>query len=168
MQIATGTSGEMILTEKNINRKQGTYVPDLVKDLAQCDVNYYRLLKVFPEIDELEKKQFGLKTVDDERVVVEIEVLERCPFTTVLELNVQIYPEHKIIKWPKLQMRVYRDTKSAEVISFDKYRRFNQAYDFCNERLFQPDEKSQVNRYLGELLEHFMVRGYSLNSLELS
>ena len=83
-------------------------------------------------------------------------------------LPLEIFPEHRIIKWPNLQFRIYKDTKSAEVISFEQYRKFEYRYPLFNENLFQPDEKSQANRYLGELLEHFMNRGYSLNHLEFS
>jgi hypothetical protein len=83
-------------------------------------------------------------------------------------LRIEIFPEHRIIKWPNLQFRIYKDTKSAEVISFEQHRKFEYRYPLFNEKLFQPDEKSQANRYLGELLEHFMKRGYSLNQLEFS
>ena len=91
---------------------------------------------------------------------------ERCPFTITLDLRIEIFPEHRIIKWPNLQFRIYKDTKSAEVISFEQHRKFEYRYPLFNEKLFQPDEKSQANRYLGELLEHFMKKGYSLNDLE--
>ena len=154
----------------NQRKKQrfGSYVPDLVADLAQCDANYYRLLRIFPEIDECDAKKIGFEANRYEKATVDFLVTERCPFTITLDLRIQIFPEHRIIKWPNLQFRIYKDTKSAEVISFEQHRKFECRYPLFNENLFQPDEKSQANRYLGELLEHFMNRGYSLNHLEFS
>ena len=154
----------------NHRKKQrfGSYVPDLVADLAQCDANYYRLLRIFPEIDECDAKKIGFEADRYEKATVDFLVTERCPFTITLDLRIEIYPEHRIIKWPNLQFRIYKDTKSAEVISFEQHRKFEYRYPLFNENLFQPDEKSQANRYLGELLEHFMKRGYSLNHLEFS
>jgi uncharacterized protein YqiB (DUF1249 family) len=32
--------------------------------------------------------------------------------------------------------------------------------------MFQPDEKSQINKYLGELLTYCIEHGYSLEPLE--
>ena len=154
----------------NHRKKQrfGSYVPDLVADLAQCDANYYRLLRIFPEIDECDAKKIGFEADRYEKATVDFLVTERCPFTITLDLRIEIFPEHRIIKWPNLQFRIYKDTKSAEVISFEQHRKFEYRYPLFNENLFQPDEKSQANRYLGELLEHFMKRGYSLNHLEFS
>ena len=149
-------------------RRFGRYVPDLVADLAECDANYYRLLRIFPEIDECDEKKFGFETDHYEKATVDFLVTERCPFTITFDLRIEIFPEHRIIKWPNLQFRIYKDTKSAEVISFEQHRKFEYRYPLFNEKLFQPDEKSQANRYLGELLEHFMKRGYSLNQLEFS
>ena len=154
----------------NHKKKQrfGSYVPDLVADLAQCDANYYRLLRIFPEIDECDAKKIGFEADRYEKATVDFLVTERCPFTITLDLRIQIFPEHRIIKWPNLQFRIYKDTKSAEVISFEQHRKFEYRYPLFYENVFQPDEKSQANRYLGELLEHFMNRGYSLNHLEFS
>ena len=154
----------------NHRKKQrfGSYVPDLVADLAQCDANYYRLLRIFPEIDECDAKKIGFEADRYEKATVDFLVTERCPFTITLDLRIEIFPEHRIIKWPNLQFRIYKDTKSAEVISFEQHRKFEYRYPLFNENLFQPDEKSQANRYLGELLEHFLNRGYSLNHLEFS
>ena len=154
----------------NHRKKQrfGSYVPDLVADLAQCDAHYYRLLRIFPEIDECDAKKIGFEADRYEKATVDFLVTERCPFTITLDLRIEIFPEHRIIKWPNLQFRIYKDTKSAEVISFEQHRKFEYRYPLFNENLFQPDEKSQANRYLGELLEHFMKRGYSLNHLEFS
>ena len=154
----------------NHRKKQrfGSYVPDLVADLAQCDANYYRLLRIFPEIDECDAKKIGFEADRYEKATVDFLVTERCPFTITLDLRIEIFPEHRIIKWPNLQFRIYKDTKSAEVISFEQHRKFEYRYPLFNENLFQPDEKSQANRYLGELLEYLMNRGYSLNHLEFS
>ena len=82
----------------NQRKKQrvGRYVPDLVADLAQCDANYYRLLKIFPEIDKCDEKKIGFETDRYEKPTVGLSVTERCPFTITLDLRIEIFPEHRI------------------------------------------------------------------------
>ena len=122
----------------NHRKKQrfGSYVPDLVADLAQCDANYYRLLRIFPEIDECDAKKIGFEADRYEKATVDFLVTERCPFTITLDLRIEIFPEHRIIKWPNLQFRIYKDTKSAEVISFEQHRKFEYRYPYLMRSFF--------------------------------
>ena len=144
------------------------YVPDLVADMAECDANYIRLRQLFPDMDAEDDLEFGIKTRTEEGASVLINITERCPFTTMLTVKVSSENDHPFIKWPSLDVRIYHDVRSAEVIRFERHKNFRFRYPTPNENLFQPDEKSQINRFLGELLTHCIEHGYSLEPVDFS
>ena len=66
------------------------------------------------------------------------------------------------LKWganPRLKVRLYHDTKSAEVIEYQDQNRFRSHYDFPNKRMRQTDEKVQLNLFLGEYLKFCLLTG---------
>ncbi len=144
------------------------YVPDLVADMAECDANYIRLRKLFPDMDAEDGKRFGIRTRTEEGATVVIRIRERCPFTTMVSVDVTAEEDRPLIRWPNLELRVYHDVNSAEVVSFERHRNFRYRYSLPNEHMFQPDEKSQINRYLGELLNYCIEHGYSLDPVEFA
>lgn len=144
------------------------YVPDLVADMAECDANYIRLRKLFPDMDSEDAMQFGIQTKTHEGATVAIQIKERCPFTSMVSVDVSSEQDKPLIRWPYLELRVYHDVRSAEVIRFERHRNFRYRYSTPNENMFQPDEKSQINKYLGELLNYCIEHGYSLKPVEFS
>lgn len=152
------------------------YVPNLVADMAECDANYIRLHRLFPHMSDQDQLEFGVDsgqantvsslTEDGARVVISI--IERCPYTTMMVVKVSSDEDKPWIRWPTLEVRVYHDIKSAEVVSFERHRNFKFRYHTPNQQLFQPDEKSQINRYFGELLTFCYEHGHSLETVELS
>ena len=144
------------------------YVPDLIADMAECDANYIRLRQLFPDMDEKSDLKFGIRTTTREGATVVIRITARCPFTTMLTVNVTSQNEELFVKWPNLDVRIYHDVRSAEVIRFDQHRNFRFRYPTPNDNMFQPDEKSQINKFLGELLTHCIEHGYSLEPVAFS
>ena len=144
------------------------YVPDLIADMAECDANYIRLRQLFPDMDEESDLKFGIRTTSGEGATVVIRITARCPFTTMLMVNVTSQNEELFVKWPYLDVRIYHDVRSAEVIRFDQHRNFRFRYPTPNDNMFQPDEKSQINKFLGELLTHCIEHGYSLEPVAFS
>ena len=144
------------------------YVPDLIADMAECDANYIRLRQLFPDMGEKSDLKFGIRTTTREGAMVVIRITERCPFTTMLTVNVTSQNEELFVKWPNLDVRIYHDVRSAEVIRFDQHRNFRFRYPTPNDNMFQPDEKSQINKFLGELLTHCIEHGYSLEPVAFS
>ncbi len=144
------------------------YIPDLISDMAECDANYIRLHRLFPHMDDEEDVKFGVRGQTDEGASVVIKIEERCPFTTMLTVRVESIEDRPFIRWPSLEVRIYHDVKSAEVISFERHRNFHFRYPTPNANMFQPDEKSQINKFLGELLTFCIEHGHSLEPVELS
>lgn len=55
---------------------------------------------------------------------------------------------------PHLEVQVYHDARMAEVVSAEHTRRLRSIYPYPNEAMHQPDEKAQLNLFLGEWLSH--------------
>ncbi len=151
--------------------KKRRYVPNLVADMAECDANYIRLRQLFPEMDSEDDMRFGIRPVGlstrtKEGALVQIVITERCPFTTMVNVTVEAEADEPLIRWPKLSLRVYHDVCSAEVVEFQRHRNFLYRYSTPNKEMFQPDEKSQINKYLGELLTYCIEHGYSLEPVQ--
>jgi len=165
---------------------RSSYNIDLIKQMAECDANYIRLLKLVPQLkvyldgsfDDLlvdgakpvaepQKHlegitaQYCLADLEDEgKVTVEIKIVEAFKYTCTLEI-VQL-PEFK--QWmtnPSMLVRVYHDANTAEVVSYQGHRHLQVRYPRSNPKMYHPDEKMQVNRFLGEWLTHCLNVGRS-------
>jgi len=180
------------------------YSIDLIKQMAECDANYIRLLKLVPQLgayidksfveqaarysagssgrqknpptdsDEPEKLLEGLTTefciadLDDsnEKVSVEIRILEAFKYTTTLEIT----QRPQLDKWmtnPSMLVRVYHDANTAEVVSYQGHRNFKSRYSQPNPKMYHADEKMQVNLFLGEWLTHCLKVGISTKAPDL-
>jgi hypothetical protein len=162
------------------------YTVDLIKQMAECDANYIRLLKLVPPLnvyldrsfEALDLAEFDLelpaelptepeKTLEGislefsiadlegshEKVVVKIKIVEAFKYTTTLEITQR--PE--LQKWmtnPSMLVRVYHDANTAEVISYQGHKNLLPRYNKSNSKMYYPDEKMQVNQFLGEWLTH--------------
>ena len=179
---------------------KASYSIDLIKQMAVCDANYIRLLKLVPQlaayldksfhnhieefappksqtnisVDEPEKvlegitREFCIADLDDvqEKVTVEIKILEAFKYTTTLE----IVQKPQLKTWmtnPSMLVRVYHDANTAEVISYQGHRNLKPRYAQPNPRMYHADEKMQVNQFLGEWLTHCLKVGRSIEAPEL-
>ncbi len=162
------------------------YTVDLIKQMAECDANYIRLLKLVPPlkvyldrsfdafglaefereipIEQLAEPEKSLEGIScefsiadlegsNEKVVVEIKIVEAFKYTTTLEITQR--PE--LQKWmtnPSMLVRAYHDANTAEVVSYQGHKNLLPRYNRPNSKMYYPDEKMQVNQFLGEWLTH--------------
>jgi uncharacterized protein len=132
------------------------YRIDLPGHMAECDANYLRLMKLFPNLREEDFSAFSV-LLGERFCHVRITVVERGPYTTLLELKP--VPE---IPWgmvPRMLIRLYHDARSAEVVECHRSRHFRPVYDYPNKHMHMPDEKAQVNRFLTEFLSWCLRHG---------
>lgn len=138
-----------------------SYTPNLSKLMSDCEINYHRLMRLLPEIDDLEEWRFGVDANTDKLKQVSIHVVERSKYTT----TVAVAQESLLDDWvpkPTLTVRLYHDAQMAEVLTFQRNRYIRQTYLYPNEKMFQPDEKAQLNVFLGEWLEFCLRSGRAL------
>ena len=181
------------------------YSIDLIKQAAECDANYIRLLKLVPQLQAYRDKSFadfalidnttqdeelvrqieqssepeklleGLKVEyyladlndSSEKVSVEITIVEAFKYTSTLE----IIQKPVFTQWmtnPSMLVRVYHDASTAEVVSYQGHRNLKPRYEPQNPMMYQSDEKMQVNKFLGEWLNHSLKVGRAIKAPEIT
>ena len=137
------------------------YTPDLRKMLSDCEINYHRLIRLLPQLDDEEKWLFGVEASSEHLRQVSICVVERSKYTT----TVAVAQESLLVDWvpkPTITVRLYHDAQMAEVLSFERNRYLRGTYEYPNAQMFQRDEKAQQNAFLGEWLEFCLRAGRAL------
>ncbi|MBL4567799.1 MAG: DUF1249 domain-containing protein [Porticoccus sp.] len=134
--------------------------------MADCDANYVRLMKLFPNITEGNERKIGIHHSED--CVVQLQVLEQTPYTTLIRLEQEIDEvgsgqDLKLwLRLPTLTLRLYHDARVAEVVSCEGSRRAYPRYEYPNERMYHQDEKAQWNQFLAEWLAYCLKYGYDI------
>jgi len=144
-----------------MNLLRERYRLDLVELQATCAANYARLMRLLPDMrEQLGERQVALSQGERLLGVLTLDVLDACPYTSTLRLRQELS-----LPWlplPQLEVRVYHDARMAEVIGAAKARRFRSSYPYPNAAMHQPDEKTQLNQFLGEWLGHCLACGHEL------
>lgn len=147
-----------------MNLLRERYRVDLVELQAACEANYARLMRLLPHMREhSQSRRVALSQGEHLLGVLALDVLESCPYTTTLRLW-QVQP----LAWlPQacLQVRAYHDARMAEVVGEDDRQRLHGSYPYPNPAMYLPDEKLQVNRFLGEWLSHCQAHGHAAEAL---
>ncbi len=119
--------------------------------------NYRRFMLLAPEMQFLSRNAH--KSLCNRRRC-HLVITEQSKFTTTVSLLVSLFDlADTYQKNPELSVRIYHDAKVAEVIGAQNQRHFLANNSYPNERMHLPDEKHQLNRFLGELLEHLTRLG---------
>jgi len=148
--------------ETTVDMRRRPYNIDLTKHLAQCDGNYLRISRLMPDIRRTNRRRFRIFR-DAHAPLVTIEVVERSRYTTVLTVCQE--EAGRGVSATRLKVRLYHDTRCAEVIEYQGQRRFQPVYRYPNAEMRQPDEKAQVNRFLGEFLDACLRHGVANEEL---
>ena len=154
------------MAKKLRHRSKGTtldrvgrrYSIDLPAHMAECDTNYLRLLKLFPSLRDDVDCVIGVD-INGLQLNVTLDVVERSPYTTLARLTQEPSPPWS--NKPSMTIRLYHDARSAEVVEYQGKRHFRAVYDYPNDDMRLPDEKAQINRFLGEYLALCLRHGHS-------
>ena len=155
-----------------------SYTIDLSEQMAVCDANYIRLLKLLgssQSFDINNKRLIGLpelgQGLNEEQVSVSIEVQEEFKYTSTISVkqllgkitNHQETSEGLPVYYnaPEMIIRVYHDAKTAEVVSYQNHKYFKAIYSVPNQFMYQSDEKEQLNLFLAEWLNLCINEGLS-------
>lgn len=128
---------------------------DLAELHAICELNYARLLRLFPDYESCNVREFKVGQSS-----IRLEVIERCRYTTIFCLHQQ-HAEARWLGSLRVEVRAYHDAGMLEVGSFQSHQRIQPRYSYPNEKMHQQDEKSQQNRFLADWLEHCLGNGLS-------
>ncbi len=149
-----------------VSRLKLRYKVDLKGFMAECSANYLRLHKLFPALAQTDSRCIGLRAgtrdVAEQGDTVVMRVLERTRYTTLLAIASRSVDRPHWWPEPVMQVRLYHDARLAEVVAWDRELRVYPKNGYPNERMLQPDEKYQWNRYLGEWLANCIEHGYAV------
>ena len=120
---------------------------------AICEANYARMLRLFPEYENCNIREFQVGTAR-----VRLEVTERCRYTTMFKIQQSQAPSRWLGQL-NIEVRAYHDASMLEVGMFQSHRRIAAHYQYPNDKMFQQDEKYQQNCFLADWLEHSLQNG---------
>ena len=139
------------------------YVPDLKSLQALGEGNYVRLLRLLPDLDQCDRREFQL-VHEGHRARVCLEVEERFAYTTTVVVSHRYDNASVWLEAPRLVVRLYHDARVAEVIGMRR-RQLSGVYPYPNRKMHQPDEKNQLNTYLHEWISHCLRHGQLLEEV---
>lgn len=137
------------------------YSINLSEQMAACDGNYIRILKLLPDLSAGRVREIAIPGAESvPHIVFVIEVLERFKYTSTLRIS-QRRPgaARDIYQPPEMLVRIYHDANTAEVVAYQNHRHFNAGYPAPNSQMYQADEKDQLNRFLTDWLNLCLQKG---------
>ena len=135
------------------------YTVNLLHLQTVCALNYGRLRRLLPGLEH-DHYRFHWDQPGTEQALMEVEVLDRATYTDTLLIR----QTTTRLPWcPRLDMevRIYHDAELAEVLRFQASRRIPALNRYPNPAMHARDEKTQVNEFLAECLDHCWREGYS-------
>lgn len=142
------------------------YVTDLRTLQGECTANYLRMTRLLGELEAGDVREVPLASHSGRFGTLWLEVTEQAPYTTIVRVA-QTGVLDGIIESPRMLVHLYHDVRMAEVTDFQRQRHFSGRYRYPNARMHQPDEKLQLNRFLGEWLDHGLAHGHAVDLSEL-
>lgn len=157
--------------------KVKNYTIDLSEQMAVCDANYIRLLKLLGNPRSLNRRVVAFPHLGHvsrrEQISVCLEVMENFKYTSTIRISQQLVASKakdldalSHYNAPEMIVRVYHDAKTAEVTSYQNHKYFKAVYPVPNPSMYQCDEKEQLNLFLAEWLNLCINEGLS-NPAEL-
>jgi uncharacterized protein YqiB (DUF1249 family) len=140
-------------------RQRRGYQIDLADLHALCEVNYHRLMRLFPDYEQRSDWDFAVGDV-----TVALEVTARGRYTTDMRLRYHSATP-RVWAGSYFDLRLYHDARMAEIVHCSTSRRFEARYRYPNPDMLQRDEKYQQNRFASELLSFCLTHGRSADTV---
>lgn len=132
---------------------------DLAGQQAECEANFYRLLKLLPNIEQCDDFKFEIGAGPIAGTMT-VNIIDRAPYTLTLKIS-QIEKNNTWAKAPTLTVCMYKDVKLAEVIACQNHKRLSPRYEYPNPDMYHCNEKDQLNQFLREWLTLCQSHGRS-------
>lgn len=173
-----GITSEKLAVAMSLEQRE-KYVPNLKQLIHDCETNYLRMLRLLPQLSvpranaqcsETKLPEtacvstrwaFAVEKPDSKLSRVEVSIDERAPYTTTLTLT-QTSLLDRWVPQAAIKVRLYHDANLAEVLSYQANHRIKQSYDYPNKKMYQRNEKAQLNAFLGEWLQSCLKAGCAI------
>lgn len=140
-------------------KQRKPHVPDLALLASLGASNYARLLKLTHDRKVGEQVVYSVRNSSHPGLRFSVKIEADQKYTTMLKLMQEVVSG----PWPgtqEMQVRMYHDARMAEVTGFQRRWVREGRYPYPNPSMLQPDEKTQLNRFLADWLEHCLQFGH--------
>jgi len=124
-------------------------------ELYEC--NYIRLRNLVPDLDEMPDH---VVSQIDAVLDLHLRVVERCKFTTTLNLTYYFHDQQGRFPAPDMLVRMYHDAQVGEVISCGRRRGVRHAVYNRMYNRYSLSEKWRMNRFLQKWLGYCLLQGH--------
>jgi len=125
--------------------------------MALYESNYLRLLRLIPEINQIDGC-FRSRVAGD--CDLHIEVLERCRYTVTLSLSYHLETDDGLLIDPDMTIRVYLDGQQTEAMAIGDRQRHVALRRLVREHRRELDDRWQRNIILNKWLEYLSDQGH--------
>lgn len=139
-------------------RQQRKTLVDLNGHHATCEMNFHQLVSLLPGIKQGVECWHFCAGNQEAGFKVSVCVIDDAPYTT----TVAVEQVHANLSTPKIVVRLYHDVNMAEIVSWDHHRYWLPNYPYPNPKMYHPDEKLALNRFLNEWLSFCRNQGLSV------
>ena len=123
--------------------------PDLADLIDLYESNYVRLMRLAPDLDNLQGAVVSrVAGALDLYLIVE----ERFKYTTSIVLTYRFAHDEKIDLEPRARIHIYHDVRSAEVVSHSRRRRTRQFLGWRSGYMPEVQRRWTMNRFLNKWL----------------
>jgi len=116
------------------------------------EMNYVRIMQLIPDLPNSGGALLFSNNSDQGQI--RIELLERNPYTSKLELIHQLPALQGWVPDMRISVHVYHDAEVAEVVSYQSQKDFEARNPYPNPRMHHPYEKAELNKFLSEWLDY--------------
>jgi uncharacterized protein YqiB (DUF1249 family) len=123
-----------------------------------CESNYQKLFRLIPNLKLLGQSAVG--HTPNQRPALQLDVLERNPYTLTIELNHCFTQPFSEMMAPAVKIRVYLDAQLAEVIRDNDRPAVDRVYQNPGRTLEIQEYKWRLNYFLQKWLDHCLIAEY--------
>ena len=133
--------------------------------MALYESNYIRLRNLVPDLDAIPDTVISnaLGVLD-----LHLRILERCKFTTTLNLTYHFQDNEGMFPAPDMRVRIYHDARVGEVIACGRRRGLRHAEYNRMHNNYTIDEKWRMNRFLQKWLGYCLIQGHRFHPDSMS
>ncbi|MGF1844059.1 DUF1249 family protein [Vibrio clamense] len=131
------------------------YHVDLAELMRVYETNYAKLNALLP----FQAEVGDVRCYQVVNMTYQLKVNEVTKYTTLIDICQS--DEQPVFPLPKMSVRLYHDARVAEVCASEQISRVKARYDYPNKKMMQKDEKSQLNKFLGDWLTFCLKNGIS-------
>lgn len=118
-----------------------------------------RIMKLLPDLDNCDEREFQVSW-PEHSAYLRLKVDERFKYTSTVLVSHRYETNSPWLESPGLVVRLYHDASVAEVICMQRRKQLSGAYPYPNPNMHLPDEKLQLNEYLGKWLSECLRYGH--------